>query len=82
MFSFSVFTQENTTNVPDFNHDIEDLPKLENCIISVNDMEKAISNLNPNKSPGPDHLHPKLLKLCSKSLALPFVIVCLQMLTC
>ena len=38
-------------------------------------MEKAISNINPNKSPGPDHLHPKLLKLCSKSLALPLTLL-------
>ena len=68
-FFSSVFTQENTTNVPVFNHDIKDLPTLENCFISINDMEKGISNLNPNKSPGPDHIHPKLLKLCSKSLA-------------
>ena len=35
-------------------------------------MEEAISNLNANKSPGPDNFHPKLLKLCSKSLSIPF----------
>ena len=42
-FFSSVFTQENKTNVPDFNHNIEDLPNVENGIISINDMEKAIS---------------------------------------
>ena len=34
-------------------------------------MEKALFNLNPNKSPGPDRFHPTLLKSCSISLAKP-----------
>ena len=33
--------------------------------------EEALSSLNPNKSPGPDNLHPKFLKLTAKSLAKP-----------
>lgn len=34
-------------------------------------MENALNNLNPNESPGPDNIHPKLLKNASKSLASP-----------
>ena len=38
-------------------------------------MEKALHNLNSNKSPGPDNLHPKFLKLSAKSLAKPFTLL-------
>ena len=38
-------------------------------------MESALNNLNPNKSPGPDLIHPKLLKNSSKSLAKPLKIL-------
>ena len=38
-------------------------------------MELALHNLNPNKSQGPDNLHPKLLKNISKTLAVPLKIL-------
>ena len=35
-------------------------------------MEKALNSLKIFKSPGPDGIHPRLLKECAKELALPF----------
>ena len=67
-FFSSVFTNEDTTNLPNFDFN-ENVSTLDNCNITVSDMESALQNLNPNKSPGPDLIHPKFLKNSSKSLA-------------
>ena len=74
-FFSSVFTKENISDIPNFkyNGDIDNV--LTTCSVSINEFEKALFNLNPNKSPGPDNVHPKFLKLCSKTLAKPFKIV-------
>ena len=73
-FFSSVFTQEDD-NIPDFKHDKTiDIP-LNNCSITDKDMEKALSNLNHSKSPGPDNFHPKFLKNASKSLSVPLKIL-------
>ena len=70
-FFSSVFTKEDDDNIPNFVYDGEIPNSLSDCNVSINDFEKALSNLKPNKSPGPDNFHPKFFKLCSKSLALP-----------
>ena len=70
-FFSSVFTKEDLNDIPDFTYDNDILNPLETCDITLHDMEKALLNLNPNKSPGPDHLHPKLLKSCAVALAKP-----------
>ena len=51
-------------------HKQNDVPFLE-----INDMKKAIQNLNPNKSLGPDNLHQKLLKNSSILIAKPLKIL-------
>ena len=70
-FFSSVFTKEDVKDLPNFTYDNKFLNPLNNCDITLHDMEKALLNLNPTKSPGPDHLHPKLLKSCALSLAKP-----------
>ena len=74
-FFSTVFTHEDVSTVPVFNHDKPINTFLETCSITIQDMEKALNNLNSNKSPGPDNLHPKFLKLSSKSLAKPFTLL-------
>ena len=67
-FFNSVFTIEETSDIPNFEYEnINALPSLETCTITLKEMEDAILNLNTNKSPGPDNFHPKLLKLCCKT---------------
>ena len=71
-FFSSVFTKEDSDFIPDFKLDKDIDVFLETCQVSIQEMEKAILNLNANKSPGPDNFHPKLLKLSAVSLAKPF----------
>ena len=74
-FFNSVFTTENDEDIPDFTYE-KDIPNpLFNCIVSIKEFEKALLNLNINKSPGPDNFHPKLLKYSAESLAKPLKIL-------
>ena len=41
----------------------------------ANDIHNYLRNLDPNKAPGPDQIHGKVLKNCAKSLALPLQIL-------
>ena len=38
-------------------------------------MLKALNNLKPNKSPGPDEIHPKMLKELANELAHPLTLL-------
>ena len=41
----------------------------------VNDIIEILNNLDPDKSPGPDKVHGKILKHCAPNLALPLTIL-------
>lgn len=60
-YSASVFTAENLVNFPSFDQVIKgkDLSLL-HC--SPEDVSKIVSELKPRKSPGPDSIHPMILK--------------------
>ena len=68
-FFGSVFTKEDVNNVPVFN--IDNDVCIDNIVLTISDMEKALSSLKICKSPGPDGIHPWLLKELSKELSLP-----------
>ena len=73
-FFTSVFTDEPEGNVPNFK-----CTKNVECISEVNVSEemmfKALKKINPNKSPGPDKIHPRVLLELAKELSLPFTIL-------
>jgi hypothetical protein len=48
------------------NHDIT---------FSIPLIEKFLKNLDPNKAPGPDKIHGKILKNCAKNLAVPLALL-------
>ena len=74
-FFSSVFTKEDLNDVPEFVFEGNIPNTLTTCDINIEDVEKALFNLNPNKSPGPDNFHPTFLKQSSKSLSLPFYLL-------
>ena len=56
----SVFTKENTSEMPLFNSRCEGV-SIDNFEITAEMVEKYLKRLNASKSQGPDNLHPKLL---------------------
>ena len=56
-----VFTEEDIANIPDAQLH-EELPPLQDINFTVDDVEKALMKLKVGKSPGPDQLHPRMLR--------------------
>ena len=70
----SVFTREDTTNIPEF----DPLPftsTLNNVNISSNEVKKKLSKLKTDKSCGPDGVHPLILNKLADSMSIPLAII-------
>ena len=73
-FFSSVFTKENTDDpLPDFKANFTDI--LSSIKLTTEDIEKALNSLNVNKSPGPDNIHPRILKELSSQLSYPLLLI-------
>ena len=73
-FFSSVFTKENMDNIPTIcGSSIED--DLTDYEVKVEEVRKKLAALNPNKSPGPDNIHPCVLKEMGEVLDKPLVIL-------
>ena len=68
-FFTSVFTVEGDGEMPHL--DKIDVPPLETMTIYTDKVKKKLDKLNISKSPGPDGVHPRVLKEVSKSLCIP-----------
>ena len=68
-FFTSVFTVEGDGEMPHL--DKIDVPPLETMTIYTDKVKKKLDKLNISKSPGPDRVHPRVLKEVSKSLCIP-----------
>ena len=66
----SVFTREDSNEAPSLTNTYMN-NTLTSCHITEMQMSEALKNLNPNKSPGPDNIHPRLLKEIHKQIAKP-----------
>ena len=66
----SVFTEEETKNIPSF-EDRNFTEPLEDTLISPEIIVKSINMIKAGKSQGPDLIHPRLLKETSNCIALP-----------
>ena len=69
-FFASVFTKENLTNIPHM-IPVYDGPALEDVEITPGMVESKLKELNPSKSPGPDQVHPRVLKELASTVCGP-----------
>ena len=72
-FFSTVFTVEDTKDLPDFKTNVKQTISTVNT--TTNDFINILNKLDVSKSPGPDNLHPKLLKETSSQIALPLKII-------
>ncbi|RUS84500.1 hypothetical protein EGW08_007739 [Elysia chlorotica] len=73
-FFCSVFTREDTTEIPEFRErDIKH--KQQDMYVTEEDVIKKLNRLDPNKAPGPDNISSSILKQCSNELAAPLAIL-------
>ena len=70
-FFTSVFTDEDLNNIPDLDIKKDIQEKSSSAEVTTEEMKKLLEQLKAGKSPGPDQLHPRILKECAKELALP-----------
>jgi len=69
-FFSSVFTKEDATALPTVpNKPVKQL--LTDISFTSEDVLKLLQGLKPDKSPGPDMIHPRVLKECANELAYP-----------
>ena len=72
-FFSSVFVEEGDEPIPDFKSNFKN--ELNFINITENDMLNVLNNLNISKSPGPDQIHPRILKELSKELSKPLLML-------
>jgi hypothetical protein len=73
-FFSSVFTDEDTSQIPDCaQQDFQSV--LQDVDISSDAVLKKLKELNPNKSAGPDKLHPRVLSELSSVIAEPLALI-------
>ena len=70
----SVFTHENLDSIPVFD-DLYHGEPLEKFDISTDQVYQRLRELKSNKSPGPDGLHPRILKETANAICVPLTII-------
>ena len=70
-FFNSVFTQEDLSNIPNFEPRIDQDKYIQEAYVTESEMKKYLTDLKTEKSPGTDEIHPRLLKECAQNLAKP-----------
>ena len=71
----SVFTAENLSNLPNPEQLYTGTSPLNSLNITEDIVKTKIENLNPNKSPGPDLIHPSVVKKLVNELVYPITII-------
>ena len=73
-FFKSVFVQEDVENVPVMS-DRSNGQTIDDLIIDQVQIFKILENLNPVKSPGPDLLHPRVLREIKNAIVEPLTLI-------
>ena len=73
-FFASVFTREDTHDIPepDTKHHGQ---KLSTITVTEEEETKKLNKLNPSKSPGPDGMHPRVLKEVAEEISFPLTCI-------
>ena len=73
-FFSSVFTEEDVNNMPNMTPGEKSNNNFITEVLNINEesVSLKLKSLNPNKSPGPDKLYPRLLKELHSELSIPF----------
>ena len=71
----SVYTHEPTGSLPDFEYLVDERNFVTDLIITEQVVHKKLRNLKENKAPGPDNLHPLILKECCDVFAKPLYLL-------
>ena len=78
-FFTSVFTHEPDGPLPHFESKTDKI--LSNITVTQDQMFKKLQSLKVSKSPGPDGLHPRVLRELAKVLAYPLTLLCNKSIT-
>ena len=70
-FFISVFTDEDLSHMPEFEKKTNSV--LTDIHVTEEDIKKALSSLNISKSPGPDQIHPRILKELANEISYPLL---------
>ncbi len=73
-FFSSVFTDENTSNIPNM-EDKSNGHSISEIEIDDKTIEKKLNKLKPGKAAGPDGIHPTFLKETAKNISKPLAII-------
>ena len=74
-FFCSVFTQEDSSNVPEAEQRYFGGQPLESFVISAAQVQQKLTKLKPNSAPGPDRLWPRILGRLAEVIALPLSMI-------
>jgi len=69
-----VYTEEDLCNVPDLEANEGD-NKISSIDFTEEDVTALLKKVVADKSPGPDNIHPKVLKECADQLSRPLTIL-------
>ena len=73
-YSVMFFTREDLINVLTV-EEHQGIDNLEDINFTVDDVEKKLKNIKIRISPGPDGIHPRVLKKLAKELKMPLYII-------
>ena len=72
---YNAFTKEDTTNIPNIPPKQLITPELSTFKVDEEDVKKDLKNLKPNKSPGIDGIHPRVLIETAEQVAHPITLI-------
>ena len=75
------FTRENMEDIPSLETKYRGTPTLSDINITAELAQKKLSKLNPNKAPGPDKIHPRVLEETADVISSPLSVIFLKSLS-